>query len=145
MAKKKRPYVQPRSHHTKKASQTYEIWSGAQTRPALANPSLARQVAKRELTRVLKSKGRIKTRPETGANLKTGILAMASVANATDEQMRKLQAMDERKLARLYAANRRTFDVFFSYSGIEYNPYGNLVSDDKLMDIDLLIEQYDRI
>ena len=94
-------------------------------------------------------------RPDTGANLKKGIEGMALraglVAGVDDVLYSKLLAMDEGKLAQLYARNELIFDVAFNYGGSvdespmdQRNPRARNVIPGKKSDLEFLVEQYEK-
>jgi len=80
-----------------------------------------------------------------GQVLKKGIIGMGVRAVAPDWMMEKLQKMDPRYLQGLYESNRLLFEVYFSYEGIEYYDGVFEVEDQKLEDIELLINEYERV
>lgn len=94
-------------------------------------------------------------RPDTGANLKKGIEGMALraglVAGVDDILYAKLLAMDESRLAQLYARNELIFDVAFNYGGSldespmdQRNPQARNVIPGKKSDLEFLVEQYEK-
>jgi hypothetical protein len=80
-----------------------------------------------------------------GQVLKKGIIGMGVRAVAPDWMMEKLQKMDARYLQGLYESNRLLFEVYFSYEGIDYHDGVYEVDDQKLDDIELLINEYERV
>lgn len=82
-----------------------------------------------------------------GCNLKQGVMGMAERVSSvlTDEEMRKLQAMDSENLSALYQNNRFVFEVAFDYGGIDKNARGAYTIDEsKAEDMRFLISQYER-
>jgi hypothetical protein len=80
-----------------------------------------------------------------GQVLKKGIIGMGTRAVAPDWMMEKLQKMDARYLQGLYESNKLLFEVYFSYEGIDYHDGVFEVDDQKLDDIELLINEYERV
>ena len=80
-----------------------------------------------------------------GEVLKKGVIGMGTRAVAPDWMMVKLQKMDPRYLQGLYEKNKLLFEVYYSYEGIDFYDGVYVVGDEKLDDIELLINEYERI
>jgi hypothetical protein len=80
-----------------------------------------------------------------GQVLKKGVIGMGTRAVAPDWMMQKLQKMDPRYLQGLYEKNKLLFEVYYSYEGIDFHDGVYMVGDEKLDDIELLINEYERI
>lgn len=83
---------------------------------------------------------------QEGSNLKSGIMGMASKAaeHLSDEDMAKLNAMDEQALSALYQNNKMVFEVAFNYGGVSRTSHGDVVDASKGDDMRFLIQQYER-
>lgn len=86
---------------------------------------------------------------EFGSSLHKGVLGMADTIQGvlTDEQYRKLTAMDPRMLEAMYRSNKFVFDVYYQYAGINQAPGERQyrVAEGKAEDAQLLITEYERI
>jgi len=80
-----------------------------------------------------------------GQVLKKGVIGMGTRAVAPDWMMEKLQKMDPRYLQGLYERNKLLFEIYYSYEGIDFHEGVYVVSDEKLDDIELLINEYERV
>lgn len=139
-----------------KARERVTVQQDDKTRYALVNPKVAWSSAKGLVTRSInrgpsraaraRRRARLESRAETAGTLKEGVVQMAERIGVGEEQMEKLERMDENKLMELYDSNRLIFDVYFSYHGIDYEyGYGYIVDEDRIDEVDMFIEQYERL
>ena len=80
-----------------------------------------------------------------GQVLKKGVIGMGTRAVAPNEIMEKLHRMDPRYLQGMYEKNKLLFEVFYSYEGVDFHDGVYEVGEEKLDDVRLLIQEYERI
>ena len=138
-------YQKPKSA----ARKSVEVQAGGRTRQILLDVDLARKVAKRQTTKMMKGfympgKGSAEYARQADA-LKPGVIGMAARANMDSELVAKLNRMEPDKLKYMYDHNEFVFDVYFQYEGINYtgSTY-QVIGDAKDRDARFLIEEYER-
>ena len=135
-----------RSKSRQKSRQSWDKFTGAGFRKSLINQSLARSAAKGITTKKAKTFVQTKIDDDKANALYEGVQSMATVMNAPEEIADKLAMMDPQKLGNLYKMNSRIFEVYYSYTGIDFQPgFGNIASTDKWEDAEFLIQEYEKV
>ena len=135
-----------RSKSRQKSRQSWDKWTGSGFRKSLVNQPLARSAAKGITTKKAKTFVQTKIDDDKANALYEGVQSMAIVMNAPEEIAEKLAKMDPQKLGNLYKLNSRIFEVYYSYTGIDFQPgFGNVASTDKWEDAEFLINEYEKV
>lgn len=135
-----------RSKSRQKSRQSWDKFTGAGFRKSLVNQPLARSAAKGITTKKAKTFVQTKIDDDKANALYEGVQSMAIVMNAPEEIAEKLAKMDPQKLGNLYKLNSRIFEVYYSYTGIDFQPgFGNVASTDKWEDAEFLINEYEKV
>lgn len=135
-----------RSKSRQKSRQSWDKFTGAGFRKSLINQSLARSTAKGITTKKAKTFVQTKIDDDKANALYDGVQSMAIVMNAPEEIAEKLAKMDPQKLGNLYKLNSRIFEVYYSYTGIDFQPgFGNVASTDKWEDAEFLVHEYEKV
>ena len=118
------------------------------SRKELANPEIARRVAKAQTTKAINKGWLMPGQGPTlshgeAENLKKGVIGMMTrIKPSATTEKDKIEAMDADKLAQLYQNNRFVFEVYFNYGGIEKK--NGALTEGNIENAEFLIEEYER-